>query len=241
MAVRELGYRSCNYSISYEIINPKKNSAIVFLHGWGSSKEIMKQAFGDRLKDFRLIFIDLPGFGGSCVSVPIKTLDYANIVKLFLDSLHVGSYVVVGHSFGGKIGAILNPKKLILLSSAGIPTNKSIKVKTKIVLFKVFKHIVPKSMYRLFASSDVGGMSQTMYEIFKSVVDEDFRPIFKKVTSTTLVFWGKEDRVTPINSGKEISQIIMGSRFYPLTGDHFFFMKNSEFIADKIGEINGNI
>jgi pimeloyl-ACP methyl ester carboxylesterase len=96
-------------------------------------------------------------------------------------------------------------------------------------------------MYRLFASSDVGGMSQTMYEIFKSVVDEDFRPIFKKVTSTTLVFWGKEDRVTPINSGKEISQIIMGSRFYPLTGDHFFFMKNSEFIADKIGEINGNI
>ncbi len=241
MALRRLKYSSCEYSISYEILNQKKDKVIVFLHGWGSNKEIIKQAFGDKLKDFRLIFIDLPGFGSSSISTPIKTDDYANIVKLFLESLGVKEFSIVGHSFGGKIGAILNPKSLILLSSAGIVVKKSIKVKIKIALFKIFKNIVPENMYRFFASSDVKGMSQTMYEILKSVVDEDFRPIFKKVTSNTLIFWGEEDRTTPISSGKEISQAITGSRFYLLKGDHFFFMENSKFISDKIGEVNGDI
>ena len=236
MAVREIAYDSQTYSISYEILNQEKSETIVFLHGWGSSKEIMKQAFGKNLDNFRLIFLDLPGFGNSSIQVPITTNDYAKIVQLLLNSLHVASFSVAGHSFGGKVGALLNPKNLILLSSAGILVKKSFKIKIKIKIFKFFKNIVPKSMYGLFVSDDVSGMSQTMYEVLKSVVDEDFRPIFKKVTSKTLIFWGKEDSATPLSSGKKISQIIKKSKFYPLDGDHFFFIKNSKFIIKVINE-----
>jgi len=236
MALRELKYNSRTYSISYEILNQNQDDVIVFIHGWGSNKEIMKQAFANELKRFRLIFLDLPGFGSSSIEIPIKTDEYASIVKLFLESLHVKNFSIVGHSFGGKIGAILNPKSLILLSSAGILVEKSLKVKMKIRFFKLFKNIVPKSMYKLFASDDVSGMSQVMYEILKSVVNEDFRAIFKRVTSKTLIFWGKEDRATPLSSGKKISQIIDKSSFYPLDGDHFFFIKNSKFIAKVIDE-----
>lgn len=236
MALREIIHNSTTYSISYEILNQTNNSTIVILHGWGSNKEIMKQAFGNELKRFRLIFLDLPGFGSSSIQMPITTHDYSNIVKEFLNSLHVDNFSVIGHSFGGKIGAILNPKNLILLSSAGIIVDKSFKTKMKIKFFKVFKNIVPKNMYSLFASDDVKGMSQTMYEILKSVVDEDFRPIFEKVTSKTLVFWGKDDNATPLSSGKTISKIIKNSSFYPLDGDHFFFIKNSKFITKVIDE-----
>ncbi len=236
MALRELVYNSQTYSISYEILNQNKSKVVVFLHGWGSNKEIMKQAFGKDLKEFRLIFLDLPGFGGSSINIPIKTSDYAAIVKLFLNSLHVDTFCIVGHSFGGKVGTILNPQNLVLLSSAGIIIEKSFKVKMRIKFFKILKNIVPSSMYKLFASEDVKGMSQTMYEILKSVVDEDFKPMFKKVTSKTLIFWGKEDTATPISSGKTISQIIKQNNFYPLDGDHFFFIKNSKFITKVINE-----
>ena len=236
MALRELVYNSQTYSISYEVLNKDSSDTIVFLHGWGSNKEIMKQAFGKELNRFRLIFLDLPGFGGSSIQVPIKTDDYAQIVKLFLDSLHVENFTVVGHSFGGKVGAILNPKNLILLSSAGIIVDKSLKVKMKIKLFKIFKNIVPRSMYRIFASDDVTGMSQTMYEILKNVVDENFVPIFKKVTSKTFIFWGKDDSATPLSSGEHISKIIQKSTFFPLNGDHFFFIKNSKFITKVLDE-----
>lgn len=236
MALRELVYNSQTYSISYEILNVDKSETIVFLHGWGANKEIMKQAFGSYLKEFKLVFLDLPGFGNSTIVKPIKTDDYAKIVRIFLKSLHVDKYSVVGHSFGGKVGALLNPKNLILLSSAGILVDKSFKIKMKIRFFKIFKNIVPKSMYRLFASDDVSGMSQTMYEILKNVVDEDFREVFQNVTSETLIFWGKEDSATPLSSGEEISRIIKNSFFYPLEGDHFFFIKNSKFIAEVINE-----
>ena len=236
MAVKELVYNFQTYSISYEILNQNKSKVMVFLHGWGSNKEIMKQAFGKSLKEFRLIFLDLPGFGSSSINTPIKTADYASIVKLFLNSLHVDTFCVVGHSFGGKVGTILNPKNLILLSSAGIIVEKSLKIKMKIKIFKILKNIIPQSMHKIFVSEDVRGMSQTMYEILKSVVDEDFRPLFEKVTSKTLIFWGKDDMATPISSGNEISKIIKKSQFYPLDGDHFFFIKNSKFIAKVIDE-----
>jgi pimeloyl-ACP methyl ester carboxylesterase len=36
---------SYEFDISYDIVNPKNNDVIVFLHGWGSNKNIMKQAF----------------------------------------------------------------------------------------------------------------------------------------------------------------------------------------------------
>ena len=196
----------------------------------------MKQAFGSEFNDFKLVFLDLPGFGNSSIGSPLNTDDYAKIVKLFLDSLHVDDICIVGHSFGGKVGAILNPKELILLSSAGIVVDKSTKVKMKIKFFKIFKNIVPKSMYRLFTSDDVSGMSQVMYETFKNVVDEDFVSIFSKVTSKTLIFWGKEDSATPLSSGEKISQIINNSSFYPCDGDHFFFIKNSKFIVKIINE-----
>lgn len=234
MALRELVYDSQSYSISYEILNKNKNKTLVFFHGWGSNKEIMKQAFARNLEDFCLIFLDLPGFGGSSITKPIKTDDYANIVKLFLNSLHVESFTAVGHSFGGKIGAILNPKGLVLLSSAGILVEKSCKVKLKIRFFKIFKNIVPKNMYRFFASDDVSGMSQVMYETLKNVVDEDFSDIFKKVRSKTLIFWGKDDNATPLSSGIEISKIISDSNFYPLEGEHFFFLQNAKFISSII-------
>jgi len=236
MAIRKLIYNSQTYSISYEILNQDRSEVMVFLHGWGSNKDIMKQAFGGELKRFRLIFLDLPGFGSSSIQIPITTDDYAAIVKQFLNSLHVEDYSAIAHSFGGKIGAILNPKNLILLSSAGILVEKSLKVKLKIRLFKIFKNIVPKVMYKIFASDDVSGMSQIMYEVLKSVVDEDFKPVFEKVTSKTLIFWGKKDSATPLKSGEKIAQIIKKSSFYPLDGDHFFFIKNSNFIAKVINE-----
>ncbi len=236
MAIREVIYNSLTYSISYEMINKDKSNTIVFLHGWGSNKEIMKQAFGSELQKFRLIFLDLPGFGASSIQVPIKTDDYKNIINLFLNSLNIENFTIVGHSFGGKIGAMLNPKNLILLSSAGILVKKSFKTKMKIRFFKVFKNIAPKSFYKFFASNDVAGMSQTMYEVLKSVVNEDFRDIFKNVTSKTLIFWGKDDNATPLDSGKKIASIIEKSKFYALEGDHFFFIKNNKFIAKVIDE-----
>jgi pimeloyl-ACP methyl ester carboxylesterase len=66
------------------------------------------------------------------------------------------------------------------------------------------------------------------------VVDEDFESRFAQSQSKALLFWGKEDTATPLYTGELIASLIPSSQFYPLDGDHFFFLKHADFIEEKV-------
>jgi len=234
MASKEIIYKEHTFQLSYELINPSEEKVLLVLHGWGSNKEIMKQAFGTLLPEYKHIYLDMPGFGKSSNEMILTTVDYANIVQLFLDSFAVKPLIAMGHSFGGKVATLLDTPCLVLLSSAGIVTEKPWSVKIKIATFKLLKPLGIKKMRDLFRSSDVQDMSHEMYETFKNVVDENFEASFAKSKSKALCFWGKEDTATPLYTGEKIAGLIEDSRFYPLDGDHFFFLKHAPFIAQTI-------
>ena len=236
MAKKEILYKNVVYTIAYEMLNVAQPSAIIFLHGWGSSKELMKQSFGKTLHAYKHIYIDLPGFGASNVHHILSTHEYMQIIQLFLSSINITPYAIFGHSFGGKVATLLQPSTLVLLSSAGIVTPKPLRVKLKIALFKVFKSFFPKRWYRFFATKDVAGMSQTMYEILKKVVNEDMRENFLTCKAQSFIFWGKEDRATPLSSGEQIASLIPSNHFFPLDGDHFFFLTQGERIEKLLLE-----
>jgi len=109
-------------------------------------------------------------------------------------------------------------------------------VKIKIATFKLLKPLGMKKIRELFVAPDAQGMSHEMYETFKNVVDEDFEASFAKSQSRALCFWGKEDTATPLYTGEKIARLIENSEFYPLDGDHFFFLKHSVFITQTITE-----
>lgn len=242
MATKEINYAGINYNISYEIINPNSKAYILVLHGWGANKELMIKAFGAKFASLRQVYIDLPGFGASSIERPLMTRDYAAIVREFIGTMKEDPLAIMGHSFGGKVATLLNPKNLILLSSAGILEPKRLKVRIKIAIFKFIKHLGFGRFYHYFATDDVLGMSRTMYETLKNVVNEDFSKEFASVNSkNSLIFWGKEDKAVSLASGEKIHRIIKNSKFYPLGGDHFFFLLHSEFIAKTIEETLFNI
>ena len=236
MASKELRYKDKTFQLSYELVNPTQDKVLLVLHGWGSNKEIMKQAFGKTLPEFKHIYLDMPGFGKSTNEMILTTVDYANIVQLFLDELGVEVSIAMGHSFGGKVSTLLNTPCLVLLSSAGVVTIKPWSVKIKIATFKLLKPLGMKKIRELFVAPDAQGMSHEMYETFKNVVDEDFESSFAKSQSRALCFWGKEDTATPLYTGEKIAGLIENSEFYPLDGDHFFFLKHKDFIAQTIIE-----
>ena len=236
MASKEIRYKDKTFQLSYELVNPTQDKVLLVLHGWGSNKEIMKQAFGKTLSDFKHIYLDMPGFGKSTNEMILTTVDYANIVQFFLDELCVEASIAMGHSFGGKVSTLLNTPCLVLLSSAGVVTIKPWSVKIKIATFKLLKPLGMKKIRELFVAPDAQGMSHEMYETFKNVVDEDFEDSFAKSKSKALCFWGEEDTATPLYTGEKIAGLIEDSEFYPLDGDHFFFLKHKDFIAQTITE-----
>lgn len=234
MAQKSIEYKGSFFDISYEIVNPSCKTDIVFLHGWGSNKEIMKQAFSSYLNSFRHIYIDMPGFGKSSNEITLTTQDYANIIHLFLDSLNSDKKVVAGHSFGGKVATLLNPDNLVLLSSAGILEEKPSDVKIKIAMAKIFNALGLSKITKTFRSKDVEQMSENMYSTFKNVVDEDFQNDFLKYTKNGMIFWGEEDNATSLASGKQINKLIKDSSFISYNGDHYFFLKHAKDISEKI-------
>ena len=207
MASKEVKYGFKTYRISYEMTNLDREDAAVFLHGWGANKEIMKKAFGAILPNFKHVYIDMPGFGNSDI---------------------------FGHSFGGKVATLIKPEVLVLLSSAGIVVKKPLSVRLKITIFKIFKALGFGFLYKIFATKDVKGMSKTMYETLKNVVDEDFSSKFADFKGKAFVFWGADDKTTPLRCGERINYLIKNSELHPLKGDHFFFLLHAKYINGVI-------
>lgn len=241
MALKSIVYQNQTFDISYEMVNFRAPKTLVFLHGWGSNKALMKQAFAGSFSDFCHLYIDMPGFGKSKnPPFSLETRDYAEILRILLKEMGISEFSVVGHSFGGKVAALLNPKELILLSSAGIVRKKSLKVRAKIAFSKALNQISPalnRAFKGVLRSRDVEGMSEVMYATFKRVVDEDFSAVFAGFKNQAFIFWGREDSATPLESGQKIHRLIQNSHFFVLEGDHYFFLKQAKKIESLYLEV----
>ena len=77
---------------------------VVFIHGFCETSDIWSGIQSQLSKNFRVITIDLPGFGGSpLLDYDFGLEDVAKEIKLFLDSINLSEYVMIGHSLGGYI------------------------------------------------------------------------------------------------------------------------------------------
>jgi len=77
---------------------------VVLLHGFCETSDIWSGIQSHLSKNFRVITIDLPGFGGSPLLKHTFSLeDVAREIKSFLHSLKLTNYVMIGHSLGGYI------------------------------------------------------------------------------------------------------------------------------------------
>lgn len=234
MAVKSLQYKQHTFSISYEIINPTSHIDIIFLHGWGSHKNLMKHAFGGELSQFRHIYIDMPGFGNSTCNMTLTTEDYATILESFLSMIEADKTVILGHSFGGKVATLLHPDVLVLVASAGILVPKPFKIRAKIALFKLLKLTGLTQLRRFFVAPDAQGLSQPMYETFKNVVNEDFTDKFRAFKGDALLCFGRQDTATPLWTAYKMAEVMECARVVEFDGDHYFFLEQSSVVAKEI-------
>jgi len=82
-----------------------KGRAIVLVHGFPENLQIWEEFSADLSKHFRVIAIDLPGFGES------ESIGYVHSMELMAQCVHevmrhlnLRRYILVGHSMGGYVG-----------------------------------------------------------------------------------------------------------------------------------------
>ena len=79
---------------------------VLLLHGWPTSSHLWRHVMGPIAEHYRVIALDLPGFGQSDkpLDVSYSFRYFERVLSGFLDSLEIGRTSLVVHDLGGPIG-----------------------------------------------------------------------------------------------------------------------------------------
>jgi pimeloyl-ACP methyl ester carboxylesterase len=199
----------------------------------------------DCLSDsFRVIAIDLPGFGGSPVPTEVwGTADYARFVEDVLGSLGIDRAHFVAHSFGAKTSLYLAATraavvdKLVLVGSSGLRTAPNMKTRVRRALSKGAKasgklgppgRALRDMAYRRLASQDYRDAGP-LRPIFVKVVNEDLADLLPSVASPTLLVWGSDDDAVPVAHARKMEAAIPDAGLVVFEGaGHFAYLDDPQ-------------
>lgn len=222
-----------NQTISYR--ETGQGQALVVLHGWGCNKEMfqfMHDHFSDR---FRVISVDLPGFGQSEEPKSVwGTQDYAACIGRLLTELGADRPIVFGHSFGGRVLLALAGKmpleKMILTGSAGLVPRRPLSYYLRVSWFKtakwVYRHSPLQKLYpdwlekkrKSSGSADYRQASPQMRKVLVKVINEDLAAEIAQISAPTILLWGTEDTATPIADGQRMVGLLRDGALIRLEG-----------------------
>lgn len=240
-------------NLAIEYMNEGKGPIILFLHGWMDSLRTFDALTPFLSNSFRIVRLDLPGFGGSeTPKEPWGVGEYTDFVKDFCNKVEISPKVLVGHSFGGRIsikglseGAFM-PQKVILIMSAGLAKHQTMRSWAFKILSKVgwvvlfifpvsIQNRFRRELYRRAGSDylDAGLLKKT----FLKVTREDLSQNARNIRIPTLLIWGEKDNSVPLSDGKRFAELISGSKLEIIAGaGHFVHQERPEAVAKLIKE-----
>ncbi len=131
---------------------------LVLLHGTGSSLHTWQQWVDLMKNEYRIIRLDLPGFGltGPNPDDRYDIASYMVFLETFFDKMELGDFHLGGNSFGGLLAwnyALKSDSvdKLLLLNASGyerkgVPIPLGFKLAKNPITAPLMRHITPKSV-----------------------------------------------------------------------------------------------
>lgn len=209
---------------------------IVLMHGWGASRKAFLFVAKRLSTRYRVTLFDFAGFGES--EEPSEVYDvekYADDVVKLMGFCSIKSATFVGHSFGGRVAIFIAShysdmvERLVLVDSAGLKPRRKLSYYLKVFAHKLRKRLGLKG---LKGSSDYRLLSDNMKRTFINVVNYYQNADLKKISVPTVVFWGKDDKETPLYMYKLFLKNIKGAQGFLLDGGHFAYAEDgAKFLA----------
>src|SRR5688572_5895818 len=98
-----------------------KGFPVLLIHGFCETHQIWESFSNELSKDFRILSIDLPGFGKSALlQEPFSLTDVGLSVLEFLKELKIESCISIGHSLGGYVALAMAEKQPKLFKAFGL-------------------------------------------------------------------------------------------------------------------------
>ena len=229
--------------LHYQDTGPSKNAIpILFLHGFGASLQTWDTWAQALSEDYRVISVDLPGFGltGEDPSGIYTDQRSVEVLEAFLKELNIPKVVLVGNSMGGKYAwqfAARYPNqvsKLVLISpdgyaSPGIEYGKKTEVPAIADLYRYFfsktflamnlkpAYADPKTLNdalvnRYYDLMLAPGVRGAILGRMQQTVLQDPVPSLASIQVPTLLIWGEKDAFIPISNSNDYLKVMPNAK-----------------------------
>jgi len=226
------------------VLERGSGAPVVVLHGWGGRIESMRPVIDCLASSFRVIALDLPGFGESPLPTGVwGTPDYATFVRDVLSERGVAHAHFVGHSYGAKTSLYLAATvpslvdKLVLQGSSGLRTPPSLKARMKRGVSKSARiagkvgdpgRRVRDALYKRIQSADYRDAGELRPTLVK-VVNEDLASLLPRVKASTLLVWGSDDDAVPLRHAQTMEKNIPDAGLVVFEGaGHFAYLDDPD-------------
>lgn len=201
----------------------KRGTPLLLLHGLGGSIESWTNNIGFLSTKFRIIALDLPGFGLSDKPKINYSINfYVSFLEKFIKRLKLSHFFIIGSSLGGHIAiefTIRNRKKvekLILISPAGsLPKTfkgtkelrrylQIINAKSSNDVSRILSSIDNSMVSRSYAEAiykrlSLPGAKQGFISALKgSATAQRYNSKLSTIDTDMLLIWGRQDRMIPL-------------------------------------------
>lgn len=231
---------------------------LLCLHGWGGSKASfnpLREALAD--VDLEILTPDLPGFGREKDPAKPWTVDhYAGWVTGWLTTERKsdGPLWILGHSHGGRTAIVLASKNVLpidhlflcapsinrkrryaLRRTIGVTLAKSGKFFLSLPGLSLLAPLARRTLYRMLRVHDYERASPLMQQTLLLVTKQDLSPLLPDITVPVDLFWGEDDRQTPVSDASYMQKLLphCNRHIYPGTR-HAVHTTNAHEIAAVI-------
>ena len=226
-------------NIHYQDTGPSKNPIpILFLHGFGASLQTWDTWSQSLSNEYRVISVDLPGFGltGEDPSGIYTDERSVEVLEAFLKALQISKVVLVGNSMGGKFAWQFTARypnqvaKLVLISpdgyaSPGIEYGKKTEIPAIAQLYRYFfsktflamnlepAYANPKTLNddlvnRYYDLMLAPGVRGAILARMQQTVLKDPVPSLANIQVPTLLIWGEKDAFIPISNSNDYLKVM---------------------------------
>ncbi|MBD0272016.1 MAG: alpha/beta fold hydrolase [Acetobacteraceae bacterium] len=220
---------------------PRDAPAVLLLHGFGASLHTWEDWARLLEADFRVVRLDLPGFG---LTGPDPTGDYTDartveVLSALMDELGIRRAAVVGSSMGGRIAwffAAAAPErveKLALMAPDGFagPGREYGKAPRVPLLARLLPYVLPDRLLRPMlarAYGDPSVLAEAVYARYRDMllapgvrrailarvgqsVLLEPEPLLRRISVPTLLVWGEKDALVPFRNAADYAEVLPDS------------------------------
>lgn len=234
----DMGKESIKFETDIHYLDIGEGDPVLFIHGIGQSLYTWRNNLDFFARNgFRVIAVDLPGFGYSGhPNIYYTAEEYALVTESFIDALNLKRVNIVACSGGGIIAlcfAAVNPKrtgKLVLISPGGPNANYPFSMKFlstwlggTVSKFYISESAIRNALHSMFFDATLANeeVTEGYYAPFRNknaretlsmcmthFDDEYTRSLLKGIKSETLIFHGTEDKLHGEKSVNSYASVI---------------------------------